>query len=82
LIKLVCQDWQDQALLEYDAFGNVTTTLKDVSCTVNSVTDSSAVVKCIGSIEASYQSEVQSFPLSERNFQLTMSNGSWLVCGY
>ena len=81
-VKLSCPDWQSQALLEYDAFGNVTTTLKDLSCKASNVTANSAIVNCTGSIEASYQNEVQSFPLSDRNFKIINSGGDWQVCGY
>lgn len=80
--KLTCPVWQAQALLEYDAFGNVATTLKGVQCTASDMTSASATVKCSGSIEASYQNEAQSFQLSDRNFQLVKSGGEWLVCGY
>lgn len=80
--KLSCPKWQADAMLEYDAFGNVATTLKEVTCKTTSITSDSATVKCNGSIEASYQNEVQSFQLSERNFQLVNSGGDWLVCGY
>jgi len=82
VVNLSCPDWQSQALQEFDAFGNVITTLKGVSCTAEEITDTTAIVKCSGSIEATYQNETQSFPLTQRNFRLTKSQGDWLVCGY
>lgn len=81
-VKFTCPDWQPQALLEFDAFGNVATVLKDLNCKADSLTSETATVKCTGSIDATYQDEVQSFPLSDRNFQLTHQGGDWLVCGY
>lgn len=81
-VKFTCPDWQSQALLEYDAFGNVTTVLKDVSCKAEILASGAARVKCSGWIDATYQDEVQSFPLENRDFRLTDQRGDWLVCGY
>ncbi len=80
LLGLTCADWQMDALLELDAFGNVGTTLKDLSCALVSGDNKSVVVHCTGSIEASYQNEVQSFDLDKRDFDL-VNQGGWLVCG-
>ena len=77
LLSLVCADYEFDALLEFDAYALVQTTLKDVDCTANN-TD----VTCTGSIEASYGDEIRSFDLSERTYHLVQDSGDWLVCGY
>lgn len=80
LLNLTCADWQMNALLELDAFGNVGTRLRDLSCSFVSGDSQAVVVHCTGSIEASYQNEVQSFDLDKRDF-LMVNQGGWLVCG-
>jgi PBP1b-binding outer membrane lipoprotein LpoB len=77
LLTLVCADYELDALLEFDSYGLVETTLKDMDCT-----SSDADVICTGSIEASYGDEVRSFDLSERTYHLVQDGGDWLVCGY
>ena len=81
LLNLTCADWQMDALLEYDAYGNVGTTLKDLSCQVASGDSTEVIVHCTGSIEATYQNEVQSFELDKRDFRLVNQGGDWLICG-
>ena len=77
LLALVCADYEFDALLEFDSYALVQTTLKDVDCQLNG-----ADVICSGSIEASYGDEVRSFDLSERTYHLVQDGGDWLVCGY
>jgi hypothetical protein len=77
LLTLVCADYEFDALLEYDAYALVQTSLKNLDCQPNS-TD----VVCSGSIEASYGDEVRFFDLSERTYHLVQEGGDWLVCGY
>jgi hypothetical protein len=87
LIGLTCKEWEDQALLEYDAFGNVTTELKDVSCklvgqTPNSQGETVYSVNCTGAISASYNGEMRTFDLRDRVYQVVDRGGSLQVCGY
>jgi hypothetical protein len=87
LISLTCKEWQDQALLEYDSFGNVTTELKDVTCklTGQSTTAQGETVysvNCTGAISASYNGELRTFDLSKRVYQVVDRGGSLQVCGY
>ena len=77
LLTLVCADYEFDALLEFDSYGLVQTTLKDVDCTANGTN-----VTCTGSIEASYGDEIRSFDLTERTYHLVQDGGDWLVCGY
>ncbi len=82
LVNLSCPNWQDDALLEYDAFGNVGTSLKDLACTSTGIGESEIHVRCTGSIQATYQNEAQTFDLSSRDFTVSNIGGDWLVCGY
>jgi hypothetical protein len=87
LINLTCKEWEDQALLEYDSFSNVTTELKDLACeldgqTKNSQSETVYSVTCWGEISASYNGELRTFDLSDRVYQVIDRGGSLLVCGY
>jgi hypothetical protein len=82
LVQLTCADWELNALLEYDAFGGVETSLEDLSCEETASGEGTAAVVCQGKILASYQDEVQEFDLSGRTYQMVEQSGEWLVCGY
>ena len=77
LLTLVCADYEFDALLEFDSYALVQTTLKDLGCQ-----PTGADVICSGSIEASYGDEIRSFDLSERTYHLVQDGSDWLVCGY
>ena len=77
LLALVCADYEFDALLEFDAYALVQTTLKGVDCTANN-----SNVTCTGSIEVSYGNEIRSFDLTERTYHLVQDGADWLVCGY
>ena len=87
LISMTCKEWEDQALLEYDSFGNVTTELKDLSCklvgqTSNTQGETIYSVNCTGVISASYNGELRSFDLSKRVYQVVDRGDALQVCGY
>lgn len=87
LITLSCKEWEDQSLLEYDAFGNVTTELKDLKCSLSGTTTNDQgetinLVNCTGSISASYNGEMRTFDLSKRLYQVVNRGGSLQICGY
>jgi hypothetical protein len=87
LISLTCKEWENQALLEYDSFSNVTTELKDVTCELdghkkNSQGETVYSVSCWGEISASYNGELRTFDLSDRVYQVVYRGGSLQVCGY
>lgn len=79
---LLCKDWTDEALLEYDAFQGVDTTLEGLSCTISSTDENKSLVNCQGKIMASYQNEIQEFDLGARVYQVEKTGSNWLVCGY
>jgi hypothetical protein len=82
LTALTCADWETEALLEYDAFANLTATLKGLDCQQTGTDGDAALVTCKGNIEASYNNEVQSFDLGQRVYKVVPQAGDWLVCGY
>jgi hypothetical protein len=82
LVQMTCADWEANALLEFDAFGGVETSLDGLSCQQVDGGSGTATVVCQGKILASYQDEVQEFDLSGRSYQMVEQGGDWLVCGY
>jgi hypothetical protein len=82
LIAQTCADFELMALLEFDSFVSVETSLKDFSCQTVDKTADSARVTCQGAISASYQGEVQEFPLSAQTYLVVLQGGEWLLCGY
>ena len=79
---LTCPEYEEQALIEYDSFGLVRAELNGVACAVIDSEGDSSRVRCTGSIDATYGSEVRRFDLAVRTYQVIQSGGDWLVCGY
>jgi PBP1b-binding outer membrane lipoprotein LpoB len=82
LQKLVCEEWQFDAMMEMDSFLAVSPQLEDVSCSVVDETEGSQTVNCTGSILATYNEEEQKIDLSLRNYIVNEISGEWLVCGH
>lgn len=82
LVSLTCADFEMMALLEFDSFVSVETTLTDFVCETVSEEGDTARVTCTGAISASYQGEAQEFPLSGQTFLAVQQGGEWLMCGY
>lgn len=82
LVSLTCADFETMALLEFDSFVSVETTLTDFACQTISQEGEVAQVSCTGAISATYQGEVQEFPLSGQTFLAIQQGGEWLMCGY
>ena len=82
LQKLVCEEWQFDAMMEMDSFLAVSPQLEDVSCSVVDESVDSISVNCTGNILATYNEEQQKIDLSLRNYVVTEIAGEWLVCGH
>lgn len=80
LVSLVCPENEANALLEYDSFSLVKTSLEGLDCQAE-VQDGTAKVTCQGQILATYGTENQQFDLSERVYQVQEKGGDWLICG-
>jgi len=81
LISLSCAEYESMALLEFDSFLSVETTLENVSCQTASQEGGSARVTCQGAIAASYEGEIREFSLSGQTYLVTQEAGEWRVCG-
>jgi len=79
---LSCAEWEEQALLEMDAFQAVQTELEGPDCEQTGTEGDTALVSCQGQILATYGEEQQEFPLSDRTYQVIQEGGEWRVCGY
>jgi hypothetical protein len=79
---LTCPEYESQALIEYDSFALVRAELNGVRCGVTGGEGNTSVVRCAGSIDATYDNEVRRFDLTPRIYQVLLSGGDWLVCGY
>jgi PBP1b-binding outer membrane lipoprotein LpoB len=82
LQKLVCEEWQFDAMMEMDSFLAVNPQLEDVSCSIVEQTENSHTVNCTGNILATYNEEQQKIDLSLRNYIVNQVSGEWLVCGH
>ncbi len=82
LTTLTCGDWEAQALLEYDSFSSVATSLEGLRCTRNDEQDQQASVSCAGKIQATYANETRQFDLQDRIYSVVKQGDNWLVCGY
>jgi hypothetical protein len=80
LVSLVCPEYEADALLEFDSFSLVKTSLEGLDCQAE-VQDGTASVTCQGQILATYGTENQQFDLSERVYQVEEKGGDWLICG-
>jgi hypothetical protein len=82
LSTLSCAAWEEQALVELDAFAGVKTALKDLKCQENGKEGDTTLVSCTGNIVATYGNEDQEFPLDRRSFKAIQDGGEWRMCGY
>ena len=82
LTTLTCGDWEEQALLEYDSFASVATSLENLKCETVDQGDMQASVNCTGDIQATYGNEVRQFDLQNRIYTVVHQKDNWLVCGY
>ncbi len=82
LATLSCAAWEEQAVMEVDAFVGVSASLSNVECTQTGTENGDALVSCSGEILATYNNEQQSLPLEGLVYRVVQENGEWLVCGY
>lgn len=79
---LVCPEFEDQAIMDVDAFQLVSPTLQDVQCAETEQADGLATVQCMGKIVTTYNNETSDIDLSDRTFQVINERGDWFVCGF
>jgi hypothetical protein len=81
LTTLSCGEWEEDALLALDSFQAVETRLEGLACEQTGTDGDTALVRCNGSIVATYDGEDQQMDLSVRTYQVVQEGGEWLVCG-
>ena len=81
LTTLSCGEWEEDALLALDSFQAVETRLEDMACEQTGTDGDTALVRCNGSIVATYGDEDQQLDLSVFTYQVVQEGGEWLVCG-
>jgi hypothetical protein len=79
--KLVCKEFEDQAVKDSDSFAGVKAELKGASCQKSGSDGSAVLVTCAGKIIATYGNENQEFDLAGPVYRVTQQGSSWLVCG-
>lgn len=82
LVELVCPEFKDDALLEFDSFSGVETSLRGLSCSQKGRDSDVTMINCEGKILARYVNETQEFDLSSRVYRLEKKGDGWQVCGY
>ena len=81
LTTLSCGEWEEDALLALDSFQAVDTRLEGLACEQTGTDGDTALVRCNGSIVATYGDEDQQLDLSVWTYQVLQEGGEWLVCG-
>lgn len=77
-----CQAWEENALLDMDAFIGVTASLDQMACKVSGTDGDTTLVTCEGKILATYNNEQQELDLAGQTYQVVQEGGEWRVCGY
>ncbi|MBI9049112.1 MAG: hypothetical protein JEZ00_06825 [Anaerolineaceae bacterium] len=79
---LICPDFEDQAIMDVDAFQLVSPTLENVQCTETEQHGEITTVTCTGNIMTTYNNETSNINLEERTFRVINERGDWFVCGF
>lgn len=79
---VICEDFQATAKTNFDSFGSVEASLKDVQCTASDKDDDSANVTCTGSIAVVYNGEnTRDLPQEGPVYQMVNDDDTWKICG-
>lgn len=78
-----CADFEMDAVTEFDSFGELESTLEDMTCKVDTLSDASASVTCTGSLKTVYNGEARRpLDLARVPYVATQEDGEWKMCGY
>lgn len=80
--QALCPQWQMDALLEFDAYQGVKTTLDGLACRQSGTQGDQVLVTCQGKLAFSYANETRQVDLAQRVYHLSPLNGGWQVCGF
>ena len=81
LSSLSCAAFEQEALTTLESFRAVEVIQQDVSCSSTLIDETSASVKCTGSLIASYGAEDLVIDLSQRTYLAVKEGSEWLMCG-
>jgi hypothetical protein len=82
LVSKVCTSYEPNAMMDFNTFAIVKTSLENFSCQTTTTNENGYDVKCQGSLQAKFGDELRTFDLSKRTFQVVEENGNWLICGH
>lgn len=80
--SVICDSYEFEAMLDFNTFAIVQTSLQDFSCQETGENDGFTLVNCEGRIQAKFGDEIRNFELSKRTYQVIEENATWLVCGH
>lgn len=82
LSMLSCSEWEMDALMDLDSFQAFEVRLDGLTCENVGSDGVNSLVKCQGTIIATYNGEDQNIDLSSRTYKVIDQSGEFLVCGY
>ena len=82
LVSKVCTSYEPNAMMDFNTFAIVKTSLENFSCQSTTTNENGYDVNCQGSLQAKFGDELRTFDLSKRTFQVVEENGNWLICGH
>ena len=77
-----CKEWEEDAILAIDGLLSVESKASDIVCEVASENDDTASVTCSGSMDLTYDGEIQSRSFSARTFSMNLEDSQWKVCSF
>ncbi|MBN1679303.1 MAG: hypothetical protein JW966_03370 [Anaerolineae bacterium] len=81
LVKLSCNEWESQAMLDAASFESVKAEIQDMSCKENGKDGDYTLVTCEGKIVVEYRAETREFNLSDTTYLAQKEDGEWKMCG-
>ena len=82
LVSKVCASYELDAMMDFNTFAIVKTSLENFSCQTTGENETGYDVRCEGSLNANFGDELRIFELSNRTYQVIEENGNWLICGH
>lgn len=79
--NLSCAAFESEALNTFESFKSVAVKLSDLACSSSATSDTTASVKCTGSLVASYGTENLTINLADRTYSALKEGGAWRMCG-
>ncbi|MBW8010930.1 MAG: hypothetical protein FVQ83_06775 [Chloroflexi bacterium] len=82
-VNLSCVSWEQGAITDVSGFLGVDVAIDTVECQVEEQGDTKATVSCSGNLVFTYAGgEDQFIDLSGNQYQVSLEDGEWKMCGY